>query len=674
MRTSSGVSCGLALLAGVAAAAPPPGPTWTNGNKQGIGTSIGIGSPVWFTLGEGVVTEIYYPTVDRANVRSIELLFGGGPQLERESAAASRRVEPEADALAFRQVNEGPAWRVARHVYTDPERPVVLLDLEIELREPRQVQVLLDPALRNGAGGDRPGGGLSAQEGDTALALASSCATGPARATQAGPRAALDAAPALAAGEDLVLQAALRVPPTGTSHCRLALGFGANPKQALAAARASLRRPAGEALAAYRAGWRRWLAALTPYDGPHAALYRTSLMVLRALEDKHHPGAGIASLTKPWGDSADASKADVGGYHLVWSRDLYHVATALDAAGDRAGAQRALDYLFRVQQRPDGSYPQNSWLDGRPFWPSLQLDEVAWPLLLALQLGRDDATTWTRHVRPSGELLLAQGPSTPQERWEEESGHSPSTIAAQIAGLVAAAEIAMKHGATADATRYRKAAREWSSRLPEWTVTSSGPHSPRPYYIRIAQRGRPDAGDRLELNNGGGSVDERSVVDAGFLELVRLGIRPADDPLIVESLRVVDRLLRVETPRGPGFYRYNGDGYGEKADGRGWDGTGVGRLWPLLTGERGAYELAAGRDARPWLDALAAFANEGRLLPEQIWDRRQSPLPHLRFGQGTGGATPLAWTHAQFVRLALSLQRGRLVEQPEAVRRFFATR
>jgi glucoamylase len=345
------------------------------------------------------------------------------------------------------------------------------------------------------------------------------------------------------------------------------------------------------------------------------------------------------------------------------------------AMGDRAAAERALEYLLKVQQKPDGSFPQNSWLDGRPFWTSLQLDEVAYPLLLAHELGRVDAATWKAHLKPAAEFILAHGPSSPQERWEEESGYSPSTIAAEIAGLIAAAAIAERNADPDAANRYRKTAEAWAASLEKWTVTSTGPYAPPRYFLRLTAKGRPDSGDRLELNNGAGTWDERTIVDAGFLEMVRLGIRRFDDPLITDSLRVIDRLIRVETPHGPGFYRYNHDGYGEEPDGDGWTGTGgIGRLWPLLTGERGEYEVAAGRDATPLLESLQKFATEGRMLPEQVWDRPERPRAHLQFGEGTGSATPLAWTNAQFIRLALSIRERRVVEMPVIVREHFTRR
>jgi len=454
----------------------------------------------------------------------------------------------------------------------------------------------------------------------------------------------------------------------------LVVSFGSSVDGALAEARSTLARPTEQTFQAYADGWRQYVATLEPVDPPYADEYAMSAMVLRAHEDKTFRGAIIASMTIPWGDEVDAGDGTVGGYHLVWARDLYEVATAFMAMGDRGAAERALDYLFRVQQKPDGSFPQNSWLDGRPYWGSLQLDEVSYPLVLAQQLGRTDLQTYREHVRPAAEFVVAHGPATPQERWEEETGYSPSTIAAEIAGLVCAAAIADRNGDAGAASRYRRTADDWASRLDGWTVTRTGPLAREPYYVRTAQHGTPDSGEPLEINNGGGTYDERAIVDAGFLELVRLGIRPPSSPLVSASLAVVDRTIKVDTPNGPGWYRYNHDGYGEKATGRGWDETGIGRLWPLLTGERGEYELARGADAKPLLDAMQKFANAGRMLPEQVWDRPDSPSAHLRFGEGTGSATPLAWTHAQFIRLALCVKHGRVLETPDVVRAHFAGR
>ena len=177
----------------------------------------------------------------------------------------------------------------------------------------------------------------------------------------------------------------------------------------------------------------------------------------------------------------------------------------------------------------------------------------------------------------------------------------------------------------------------------------------------------PNDGYQLDVRNGGGLWDERDVVDAGFLEFVRLGIRPADDATIARSVEVIDSTIRVETPNGPSFHRYNHDGYGETYFGGPWQGGGIGRIWPIFTGERGEYEIARGRDASVYLDAMLHFANAGGMIPEQVWDRAEPTQSHFVFGEGTGSATPLAWSMAQFIRLVVCAQEKRIVEQPSIV-------
>jgi enterochelin esterase-like enzyme len=329
-----------------------------------------------------------------------------------------------------------------------------------------------------------------------------------------------------------------------------------------------------------------------------------------------------------------------------------------------------------VQQKPDGSFPQNSWLDGRPFWGSLQMDEVAYPLILAYQLGRTDNATWTKHVKTAADFLIARGPRTDQERWEEKPGYSPSTIAAEIAGLVCAAEIARRNSDEASAGIYLAAADDWARNVERWTATTTGVYGDKNYYLRITENDDPNDGAAFNVGNGGGTFDERKIVDAGFLELVRLGIKRADDPLIAKSLKVVDEVIRVRTPNGDAWYRYNNDGYGEMDDGRPWnfDGkyTGKGRLWALLSGERGQYEIARDEKtaARGRLDAMMGMANEGLMIPEQVWDKPVSPTrPRFEFGEGTGSATPLAWSMAQFIRLATNLAENRNMDTPDIVRK-----
>ncbi|HVE56473.1 MAG TPA: glycoside hydrolase family 15 protein, partial [Pyrinomonadaceae bacterium] len=459
----------------------------------------------------------------------------------------------------------------------------------------------------------------------------------------------------------------------------------------------SLQKGFQKSLAEYEKGWADYVKTIPKVEPKYQAQLNMAAMILKAHEDKTVRGANIASLTIPWGGDKNANENTVGGYHLIWSRDLYQVATAQMALGDKDAAIRALNFLFKVQQKPDGSFPQNSFLDGKPFWGSLQLDEVAYPLILAYQLQQFDKATWENHVKRAADFLVKTGPKTPQERWEEKSGYSPSTIAAEIAGLVCAADIARRNGDEASATIYLATADDWARKVEMWTATTNGKYGDGNYYIRLTENGKPDALEKTELNNGGGTFIENEIVDAGFLELVRLGIKSPDDPLIAKSLKVVDEQIKVNTPNGEGFYRYNHDGYGEMDDGRrwNWDGkyTGKGRLWALLSGERGQFEIAdcglriadlkiqdstlktqsCLSKAKIRLDAMLGFANEGLMIPEQVWDRKETPkadrqfVPELKFGENTGSATPLAWSMAQFIRLAVNLKAGKNLDTPDIV-------
>jgi glucoamylase len=451
------------------------------------------------------------------------------------------------------------------------------------------------------------------------------------------------------------------------------LGFGKTADDALNAARGSLRKGFRTCRNEYEKGWLNVVRTLPRVDVKYQEQFNVAALVLKALEDKTFRGATIASPSAPWIHGLAANDPYVGGYHLIWARDLYEVATAYLALGDKAAAERALNYLFQVQQRPDGSFPQISWIDGRPLGDAVQMDEVSYPLILAYQLRRDDRETYQKHVKPAADYIVGHGPVTQQERWEEKRGYSPATIAAEIAALVCAAEIAKRNNDQSSEKRYLAKADEWASKLETWTVTTNGRYGDGTYYLRLTEKGTPNAGLQVELNNNAGSADERDIVDPSFLELVRLGIKSPRDPLIEKSLKVIDQLLRVDTPNGAAWYRYVRDGYGEMYDGRpwNWDGkySGKGHLWVLLTGERGEYEIARAefQKALARLDAMSRFANEGMMLSEQVWDRPQSPTPTLKFGEGTGSATPLAWSMAQFIRLAVNLRQRQNLDTPEIV-------
>jgi glucoamylase len=424
--------------------------------------------------------------------------------------------------------------------------------------------------------------------------------------------------------------------------------------------------------AAYIQEWQR-TAVRPQYDfrkhtSDDGGTYRLSHCVLLAHEDKVFQGALIASMSIPWGETKGDD--DVGGYHLVWTRDMVHSASALLASGAIDTPVRALIWLAATQLS-DGSFPQNSWIDGEVFSHGLQLDEVAEPILLAWRVHREGTQPalfdpWVMVSRAATYLIL-QGPVTAQDRWEENAGYSPSTLASVIAGLVCAAEFA-KERREADTSEFILEYADWlAAHVEQWTVTTCGelvPGYPR-HYIRInpadaqAPDPNPDANTAMIwIANGGGQYPARNVVGGDFLALVRLGIRDANDPLVRDSIKVIDQVIKRDLPEGPSWRRYNHDGYGQKDDGSAFDGTGVGRSWPILTGERGHYELTAGSDPRPFITAIEKFANDGGMITEQLWDADDLPNGRMTRGRPTGAAMPLCWSHAEYVELVRSYHDG----------------
>jgi glucoamylase len=271
-------------------------------------------------------------------------------------------------------------------------------------------------------------------------------------------------------------------------------------------------------------------------------------------------------------------------------------------------------------------------------------------------------------------------PFTPQERWENQSGYSPNSIAAQVAALVCAADMARKNGDTGSAHQWLALADAWKAKVKQWTVTTNGPLSAHPYFLRLTKDGHPNAGTTYSIGDGGPSaVDQRRVVDPSFLDLVRYGILRPRDRAVRSTLPVIDRQLRVRTPNGPFWHRYSFDGYGETNTGREWTITDPdthtthGRAWPLLTAERGEYAVTAGHSAMRYLRALAAATGPSDLLAEQGWDKRPpTGRACCRAGEGTRSATPLIWSHAALIRLAWTIQRGVPVDQQAVVANRYA--
>ena len=679
-------------LARNAPGAPGGEPRWTSSAKDGIGTAYSTSARLWFTLSHGIVNEVYYPHVDTPNTRDLQFLVTDGETFcHEERRDLDHRTEtPEPHVPLYRLTNADRSgrYRIVKEVIGEPHSCVLLMHTRLEIADPDlrgklRLYALVAPHLKgtgkhNSARWRDVGGRkcFHATRDDVHMVLG--CAPDFTRRS-VGYVGRSDGWQDLTnhfrmdwewgQAEDGNIALTGEIDLSRGLEFVVAVAFGRSVQSASTQLLQALATPFAQQRERYVLQWRPVASrtAQTPHGPEDASRGRVSQFVLMAHEDKTFPGAFVASLSIPWGETKD--DCDRGGYHLVWTRDMVQTATALLACGQTESPLRALIWLACVQG-VDGKLPQNSAITGEPFWTGIQLDEVAVPILLAWRLHRADALRqfdpWTLVTRAAGYLIL-HGPVTAQERWEENAGYSPSTLATMIASLVCAAEFARtrKEHRTAE---FLFAHADWlSSRLEAWTVTDRGellPGKPR-HYVRIVPAIPGQADGTVDPNtavisiaNGGGHHLARNVVGGDCLQLVRLGVRAANDPLIVDSVEVIDHVLKRDLPQGPCWRRYNHDGYGQKEDGSAFDGTGVGRSWPLLTGERGHYELAAGRDPQPFIGAMESFANRGGMLPEQIWDTGDVPARHMRLGGPTGSAMPLCWAHAEYMALTRSAHDG----------------
>jgi glucoamylase len=692
-----------------ASGGPGIAPRWTRSDKDGVGTAYSALSRVWFTVSKGILNEVYYPTIDRPQVRDLQYLVTDGETFFHDERQLNNAHEClAADTLGYRITNVAPEgrYRIVKEVIADPHQSCVLVHTRLEADAGTLARLrlfaLLAPHLEVGGRGNYGnvalthwGKVLTAHKGGTWLVLAASipflrCSCGYVGATDGWTDLArdfrmdweFDCAP----DGNIALTGQLDI--RQGREFLLALAFGDSLQHALVTASQAL----GTSFTAQRTRfieqWQRPCDDVSPgmetLTGDGGRLYHVSHSMILAHEDKSYDGAVIASLSIPWGQYAGDD--ELGGYHLVWTRDMCHAASGLLAAGSTEVPLRALVYLA-CAQRNDGGFYQNFWIDGEPYWCGTQLDETAFPVLLAWRLHEAKALQnfdpYPMVLKAAG-YLVQHGPVTPQERWEENSGYSPSTLAAHIAALICAAAFARQRGRQATAQYLEEYADFLESHLEAWTVTTQGSLVPgiSRHFIRIHPA---DAGDpQLDEDADHGVLEVRNqppgepfawpakdVVDAGFLELVRYGIRKPGDPLIEDSLRVVDAVLKVQTPAGACWRRYNHDGYGQRRDGGPFRGWGYGHAWPVLTGERGHYELAAGRDVQPFIRAMEGFATSTKLLPEQVWALSDQPRAHMLLGGPTGGATPLVWAHAEYLKLVRSAAEGRVFDLiPEVADRY----
>jgi glucan 1,4-alpha-glucosidase len=724
--------------------------------KDCLGTARNTTSKIWYTVANGVLSDVYAPTVDTTNVETMQFLVSDGStftDLQSRDTTYTASADRTGMACTIVSTSNSHGYQLRTTYSTDVARDSVIMHTQYipftAAARHYQLYVRLDATAGGNGGGSTGNGGADSATTDTSTGQPVPVSFDTVTTTNAvnrdyavptylalhadRPFTAVSSGFVGTAGDGLTqLDATHTLSPTyadatngnveqtaqvnlnffGTTT--IALGFGTTQSAAVHTAAVSSTQNYFGALATYEAQWQQYdnglrkpamhLNGLTNAQARQtAAAYYVSANVVKASEDKTFPGAIAASLTSPWGQAVSADDPNntyFGSYREIFSRDLYEAWTALFTDGDIATARDAVRFLFLRQQLPDGSMPRNSLVNGKvaPDSFNTQLDEAAYPILMAQQSGLgNDATLWP-HIKAAANFLVSHGPAFGVERWEEQNGYSPSTIAAEIAGLVAAGTMAQQHGDAADAQVYLATADLYQRSVKSWDVTTTGPLSSAPYFIRLSKTGDPNAAITYNVGNGGPTLDQRSVIDAGFLELVRLGELSASDPVVANSLTVVDATIERTTPSGPGWLRYNGDGYGDcyapepltscGTTGTPWapSGQGTGHIWPVLSGERGEQDLATGQSATAadLLSSIGQLAGGVGLVPEQDWDFPDvaaSPFgtdPTVASigyidGQPDGSATPLTWGAAAQVRLTADLAAGRVVERPSSTTARYVT-
>lgn len=690
--------------------APPgyPGisPRWTSSAKIGVGTAMSPDSTVWFTISHGIINEVYYPRLDVANIRDLGLLITDGKDFfSEEKRDAEHEYELLEDGVpAYRVTNTclDKRYQIKKLIYCDPRKNVLLQEIEFipfeGNLEDYHLYALLAPHILNAGWhnsckvGDFKGHPMLYARGEhTPLSLAFSC-NEPFINMSCGYVGISDA------WQDISVNKRMtqfypeahngNVAVCGEINLKasrgkfiLALGFGMRYEAAGFQVRASLIRNKEEILNEYMHQWRQVQKPcnelVCPHDKTASRLFRMSTMVLKVHEGKHYNGSLIASLSIPWG--FEKSDNELGGYHLIWPRDQVMTAYAFTAAEDFNTARQVLHFLMTTQESK-GDWAQCMWEDGRIYWTGMQLDETALPILLADHLRRNHQLGLIKPfhmVARAAEFIIKKGPITGQDRWEETSGYTPATLAVQIAALLSAADFFEEKGRKKEAQYLRESADWWNESIERWLYVKGTKIAQNlgieGYYVRACPCRNdidclPDD-PYILINNrpeGQNYYPYTEIVSVDALSLVRMGLRRADDPHILNTIQAIDHLLKIETVRGPVWHRYNEDGYGEKEDGSAFDGTGIGRGWPLLTGERAHYEIAKGdlMEATRLCRVMADFAGVGGLFPEQVWDSADLPHKRLYNGHSTGSAKPLVWAHAEYITLLRSIRDQKVFPMP----------
>jgi glucoamylase len=654
---------------------------WGRPDKQGFLATLT--QPVSATIAEGILSEVYCPSLDRAQTRDTQLIFVMGNTVLEERKDFTHEVTRYPKSLAYHVSSTSRLIpiRIEKDIVLDPNQPTVVINYQlfIDTAQAPKIYVLHNPAADNTAGGDamfisaganQPGEMLSYQSdrrGDEPQVLAKRTAqllvinrvaedgaTGFEGVN--GPWNQLTQYRSLpykytVARNGNVAGALGFTPTSNQTQLSVALTFtaeqeGISPLPVLRdQAAKSLRTSAEQLIYQQQQHWGAYLSSLNQIGRqlePH-------VLVIKGMEDKFFPGAIVAGPAKPsLPDSVELTEYDYesarlrsgdanGGYHRVWPRDLVQMALGLMAAGDYQTAYNVAGYL-RKTQKPDGTFWQNTWVNGEPSWRGFQIDQTGFPIILVgklLETGMVSYGDFRNMVVRAADALVKYGPYTGQERWEENGGLSPNSIAIATQGLLEAAWLE-RVSDPARSQLYTNTAQKWKDGLIYWSFVENG-NLGRNYFERI-HVGPIDSNDHttiLHIANGpfgGNAFEENEIMDGGFLQWILSGLFNANDPRFSSSIALYDVVARAPAPGGMGYLRYNHDAYGTNH---------VGKAWPLLSGERALAAIMRGEDPTPHVNVLFASVN---------------PTTGIMCEQAGMSVCPLGWAHAEALLVARSLQ------------------
>jgi glucoamylase len=669
--------CLQSVIAAAQSSPAPDGPgmegVWSRPDKQAFLATMK--QNLWATVADGILTEVYYPTIDRAQTKDTQIMILIGQVLLEERRDFRSVVRRYPHSLAFHVISTNDPYKIKieKDIILDPRQSAIVLNYSVTFSQPvanGKIYILHNPAADNTAGGDSAFVNASAGEmlayqsdrrGDEPPALQRRSIQllsldRPATEASAGFEGVNDPWTQLHTRRALMAHftSALNGNVAGTLgfdfsgakvNFKFALSFAEENQDTTTLLRqrsaAALKSLSSEILGLQQQEWAGYLGTLNSIGQK----FEPHVLVIRGLEDKIYPGAIVAGPSLPAiPDSLEYKETDYegarlratdqnGGYHRVWPRDAVQMSLGLLAAGDTATPLRVLRMLAKIQNA-SGTFPQNVWTDGQTSWNGFQLDQTAFPIILAsrlIELGAANYGEFRVLVVNAADAIVKRGPWTDQDRWEENRGLSPNTIAVACQGLNEAAFLESK----ADPLRsqnYLSTCQKWKDSLLKWTFIENGGLGSN-YFERMEISDDLSHMALFHIQNQPASGDtfiENEIIDGGFIQWIISGLVPPNDKHFTSSLSVYDRVARAPAFGGSGYLRYNHDGFGPGHEGR---------AWPLLSGERALAALVRGEDMNEHLKVLESAVTPAGMVCEQT----------------DVSDCPLGWAHAEMLIVGRSL-------------------